>query len=482
MKVLLITTPYKSKAYRVLNKRIPATLPFLGIAYVAAVLEREGIPVRLLDAWGRNLGFEDIRKEIAAFRPDIIGITCTASAFGVSVELARKIKDCAKDITIVLGGPYVSAIPEETLREIPWVDVVVIGEGEHTMLELAQANPLHAIKGIAYRSGGRILVNEPRPLIYNLDALPFPARNFYRMADYRRPFYEFHGTPFASIVTSRGCPFKCRFCASHTVAGREIRLRSIPNIIKEIDMLLERYKVRFISIADDAPVFTMDEARLSEFCRAIKGKGFLWGAKARADSINENNLRMLRDAGCRILEIGCESGNPGILEGWEKGVSVTQIKNAFRLMNKFGINSVAMFMLGAPAETKETVLGTIRFAKELGATYCIARILYPYPGTEAYADLKAQKMLHSKSWDEIRYPQSGDSILVHPNSTTSELCLPNLTFNQLLRLQRRMHRDFYLNKRYIFSTLSRLKDWHAVKVYGRLLIGVVRFWFRWGLQ
>lgn len=457
-------------------------MPFLGIAYMAAVLERGNIPVQILDAWGLGLTFKEISSQIGRYRPDIIGITCTASAFGVSVELAKKIKVSFPDIKIVLGGPYVSAIPEEVLREIPWADFAVFGEGEYTMLELCQERPVEGIRGLAYRSSGRVIVNDDRPLIEDLDALPFPARHFYNMSRYRRPFYEFHGSPFAPIITSRGCPFHCRFCASHVVSGRDIRLRSIGNIVEEIDMLIRDYKVKFITIADDAPVFTMDRNRLADFCRAIKGKKFFWGAKARADSINEDNLSMMRDAGCRVLEVGCESGNPEVLKEWEKGISIGQIREAFRLMNKYGISSVAMFMLGAPEETKETILNTIRFAKELRAAYVIARILYPYPGTDAYNYLYEHKMIKPRGWEQIRNPEKSDPGISHPNLSTSELRLPGVSFKDLIILQRRMHREFYLDARYILSVLSKLKNWHAFKEYLKLFAGVVNFWRKWGLQ
>ncbi len=481
MRVLLITTPYKSRLYRRLIKQIPATMPFLGVAYLAAVLEKQAIPVKLLDAWGRALSFAEIEKEIQRFRPDIIGITCTATAFGVSVELAKKIKFCSPDIPIIFGGPYVSSISQETLRQIPWIDIVVVGEGEYTLLEIAQGRPLREIKGIVYRDNSTIVTNEPRPPVADLDALPFPARHFYNIKDYVRPFYEFHGKPFAPIITSRGCPFKCRFCASHIVGGRQVRLRSISSIVEEIDMLLEKYKVKFIVIADDAPVFTMDQKRLSEFCQAIAGKKFFWGAKARADSINKDNLAMLRDAGCRLLEIGCESGNPDILQEWEKGVSPEQIKEAFRLINQFGINSVAMFMLGAPEETEESIRRTMRFARQLGATYVIARILYPYPGTDAYHYLYEHQMLRLKSWEEIRNPKKGDTILLHPNLTTSELCLPEISFKKLVALQRIMHFLFYSDPRYIYRTLRKIKDWPTARRYLRLLWGVIRFCLKFGL-
>jgi radical SAM superfamily enzyme YgiQ (UPF0313 family) len=457
-------------------------MPFLGVAYLAAVLEREGIPVKLLDAWGKNLSFAEIKEQIQGFLPDLIGITCTASAFGVSVELAKKIKSCFQDIPIVFGGPYVSAIPEETLREIPWIDMVIVGEGEYTLLELAQGRPAGEIKGIVYRDGPSIVSNDPRPVIDDLDALPFPARHFYDIKDYMRPFYEFHGTPFAPIITSRGCPFKCRFCASHVIGGRQVRLRSISNIIEEIDMLLDKYKVKFITIADDAPVFTMDQKRLNSFCQAIAGKKFFWGAKARADSINKDNLSMMRDAGCRVLEVGCESGNPDILREWEKGVSVEQIRQAFKLMNQYGISSVAMFMLGAPTETEQTIRNTARFARELGATYVIARILYPYPGTEAYCDLYEHKMFKIRDWNEIRNPRKEDVTISHPNLATNELSLPHITFKKIIALQSELHILFYCDPKYMLRTILKIRNWSMLKKYISLLSGIVRFWLRYGLR
>jgi radical SAM superfamily enzyme YgiQ (UPF0313 family) len=479
MKVLLITMPYLSDKYRGLYKRTPATLPLLGVAYIAAVLEKHNIPVKLLDAWGNGLTFDDIRQEIETYSPDIIGISCVTTTFGIAVDLAKKIRLFSKNIQIVIGGPLVSAIPAEVLEQIPWIDIVVIGEGEYTMLELAQGKNLSSIKGIAFRQQERIIITEARPLLDNLDELPFPARHFYNLSNYNRPFFEFHGKPYTTIVTSRGCPFKCKFCASHVVAGKQVRLRSISNIVEEIDSLIAKYNVKFISIADDAPVFTMNQDRLLEFCKAIKGKKFTWGAKARADSINEENLSVMSKAGCRELEIGCESGNPDILKDWDKGVTVTQVQKAFSLMRKYGINSVALFMLGAPNETEESVRQTIDFIIRLNPTYVIATILHPYPGSDAFEFLYKHNMLKRRDWEDIRNPQPESPALSDPLLSFSELNLPYITYSRLRQLQSQLHRQYYSNPKYILSSILRFKNPQTFGSYMKLFFRILYFRKKW---
>lgn len=453
MKILLISPPAANLVYGKIDRWISPGSPMLGIAYIAAVLEENNISVKLLDAWGPNLGLEDIMNQVKKYRPDIVGISCMTPTFGISVEITKLIKLLSDNILVIMGGPHVTAIPLETLEKFPWIDIVVIGEGEDTILEIAQGNDLENIKGIAFRKDDKVVINEIRPLIKDIDSIPFPARHFYNLSNYHQPLYEVYGKPCTTIITSRGCPYKCSFCSSHTIFKRKTRFRSIKNVMREIDFLTEKYKIKTIKFSDDT--LTLKHDRFEELCYELKKRQINWIANARVDTLSKDILTIMKDSGCKLIQYGVESGNPAILKQYKKNTSIEQIRKVFEWSNELGIDTGATFIFGAPLETRETALETIGLVKEICPTYANFFILSPYPGTEIYDYMNSNGMMKIKDWTEVRSPKYENYIINHPNFSHLEL----------KKIQSMAYRRFYLNLKYIFTLIRKINSWHRLKIY-----------------
>ena len=457
MRVLLISPPDKNFVYgEKIGKKLAPSAPALGIAYIAAVLEQNNISVNLLDARGEFLGINEIITEVKEYLPEIVGITCTTPMFGISVEIAKAIKAFSSDILVVMGGPHIAPTPVETIEKYPDIDVTVFGEGEYSMLELAQGKNLEDIKGIAYRKNGQVVVNAPREPIENLDSIPFPSRHFYNLNNYHQPMHEVYGRPLTTMLTSRGCPFNCSFCSSKVTFGRRVRFRSAENVLAEIDFLIADYGLQVIKFADDT--FTLNLTRLEKICKGLKERGLPWIANARANTMTKEVLFMLKDSYCKLLLVGVESGDAENLKWLKKNVTLEQMREAFKWTNKLKIDTIATFIFGTHLETKETAQKTIDFAKEIKPTYANFFVLSPYPGTEACEVMKQGGMMAINDWTEVKSPKYQDYIINHPRFTKQDF----------RAIQKRAYREFYYNWPYIWFTLKRLTSFRKIKMYFEL--------------
>ena len=365
MRALLINTPYPSSEF--------PTIP-LGLAYVAALLEKEGIEVQVQDFLVTKYSKEILEEKNADFAPEIIGITAVTMNYPIASKILKDYKEIDGNIITVIGGPHVSFWAEEALREAPWIDIVVRGEGEYTMLEIARGKSLKEIDGIAFREDRDIVLTKPRHWIEDLDELPFPARHLFPLSKYRALFSE------CGLITSRGCPFNCIFCAGPKMVGRKGRFRSIKLVVDEIEEILN-YGFKTITVADD--LFTLNRRHLYAFCDEITSRKlkFQWSANSRVDTVTPELLNKMKEAGCYFICYGVESGNQKILDTVRKKITTEKIEEAVKLSNEAGIKNLASFIIGLPGETKETLAETVNFAKELN-TYYGFHLLAPFPGTE----------------------------------------------------------------------------------------------------
>jgi len=419
MRVCLINPPLRFPA----SLGMPRIFPPLGLAYVAATLEGD-FEVSLVDApaqgW-RNLHqidgkihlgmeYDQVAAEVKSISPDIVGITVPFSAnIGSAFEVAHRIKSLSKDIITVLGGPHPSIKPLECLMN-PDVDFVVIGEGEHTMLELVKGlgernNRLKGIRGIAYVDEGKTIVTTSRSPISDLDSLPFPARSLLPMKEYfeaakAKLTVQEAGKPWATLITSRGCPYCCVFCSIHVVMGKKWRPRSPENVVDEIEQLVNRFQVRQIDFEDDN--MTLDRKRMANICDLIvqKGLDIEWFSRngVRADTLDESLLRKMKESGCKTIWISPESGVQRIVDHViKKRMSLKKVEEVVALCKKVGITIGCFFVIGLPGETKRDIEDTIRFARRmrrLGADHCDFNIATPYYGTELYEQAKQKGYLN----------------------------------------------------------------------------------------
>ena len=390
MKVLLIKTPYLN-IYGSLKDAARGYFP-MGLGYIASVLKNSGFEVMMLDPEANLMSENAIRAVIKSFSPSVIGISCSTPNIYEARDLAKIVRQ-ESSATIVLGGAHASSLPVLTLKQFSDFDLVVYGEGELTMLELCQTlkagkQQMHKIKGIAYRANGGILVNEARPWISDLDQLSFPERSLLDISLYRPQTNMERGKKSAVIITSRGCPFKCTFCASYHTAGRIFRSHSPQYVISEMEYLIKNYGIEYFLIQDDE--FTIDPQRTRKICQMIIERKLRieWWCHSRVDTVTEELLSLMRKAGCVHISYGVESGNETILKSYRKGISLEQSRCTLKISNRLGLKTHCFFILGHINETKQTIKETIRFAIELAPTMSSFAMLVPYPGTEEFEKAK----------------------------------------------------------------------------------------------
>lgn len=375
MKVALIAPPYPLEE---------APSPPLGICYAAAAFESAGAEVIILDYIVSQYTPEKLKKDIDAFKPDIVGGNSVTMNFPGAVDIICTAKEHNPSIITMMGGPHVSFDAEDTLTNYPGIDIIVIGEGEQTIKELLEVindkSGWNTVKGIAYKDNGRIVKTEKRDFIQDIDTLPLPARHLLPMSR-----YQALGFP-VSIITSRGCPNRCIFCQGRRMVGMKVRYRSVDLVLDEIEHLLS-YGFTRINIADD--FFTSNKKRVREFCdEVLKRKiNFSWCAFARVDSVNTETLKVMIEAGCDTVSFGIESGNQEMLKRVKKGITLDQAREAVKCCKETGMKVFASFMVGLPGETMETMEDSRKFAEELDIEYGY-HFLAPFPGTTLREELE----------------------------------------------------------------------------------------------
>lgn len=357
--------------------------PPIGIAYLAAVLEKHDIECKIIDAAVFRMTTKNVIREIKLFKPDIIGITTNIVTARSAIELGIKVRKKFPNALIIYGGPFATAEDSIMLKKTK-CDLVVRGEGEQTMLDLVKnPNNINTVKGITYRKGNRILRNPERELIDDLDSIPFPA--YHLLPDFRLYRSRSRKTPIGFLVSSRGCPYGCIFC-NKNIFGKRFRMRSPANVLTEIELLVGRYKVKQIDVLDDN--FTLHIARAEKiFDEIIKRNihvliNFQNGI--RADRLTPKLVKKMKRAGVYKTGIGIESGDLEIQKIIKKSLSLVQVKKAIKLLRKEGILVIGFFMIGIPGETEDTIQKTIDFAIEANPNIANFSVVVPLPQTELF--------------------------------------------------------------------------------------------------
>jgi radical SAM superfamily enzyme YgiQ (UPF0313 family) len=318
-------------------------------------------------------------------------------------NVAMIAKDVNKEITIIVGGTHPTVMPEETIQN-KYFDYVVRGEGEYTFLELINDEPIEEIKGLTYINKEGIIVNNPdREFIKDLDTVPFPGRSLY--------LNDKDHMDFGYVMTGRGCPFECTFCASKKVWKKQTRYRSPKNVVEEIEHVHKTYGTKFFYFVDDT--FTLKKKRTKEICNLLleKNLDITWICDTRVDTIDEELLTLMKKSGCIRVKLGVETGCERLLSETKKGITKEQIRRAINLTKKVGIESTTYLMIGMPTETEEEIKETLAFARELESDYYSLSILAPYPGTEIYDDVIEGGIKLPKEHWEYFFHQSKDMIL-----------------------------------------------------------------------
>ncbi len=436
-KVLLVIPPESSIKD---EKQTESKWPRIGIAYLAAYLRKNKIKVKILDCKSLDLSYQDVAAVIREYNPKIVGLGPFTEEIYEAYKVCQVAKGVNPDIITIFGGPHASALPRRTLQEFPELDLVVCGEGEKVLAEIADGRNLTMIQGIAYRTGCQIIINQPVELIKDLDSLPFPAWDLFPLDSYRgrlsmylrekikKPILEL------PILSARGCPFNCIFCYK-TYSG--LRNRSPINIVDEIEYDIEEYRATEFFFVEGT--FAAHHEQGIKICDEIIRRGLnkkiKWMVETRVNVATEKLLKKMKQAGCKQIDFGVESGDEKILASTKKGITINQIRTAVRLAKKVGLKVSCYFVIGHPFENRETIKKTYKLARELNPDLMNVGIMIPYPGTKVREMTEKEEgnyHLICEDWGEYTKQRGGP------------LELKNISIKELQRIQSREYLKYYI--------------------------------------
>lgn len=394
------------------------SMPPLGILYIATILEKNGYMVKIIDFAVEKMGLNEFQSVLEEYKPFIVGMSTYNESWDAEVILSRLVKKINHQISVFAGGAFATFCYESILNE-GHTDFVVTGEGEYAVLDLCNvisgrdSRSLCEIDGLIYFDKASIHCNPKRERIMDLDQLPYPNRDLVRLDRYAIAF---------TISTARGCPGKCIFCSSKAFWGKRVIMRSVQNIFDEVMMLHNKYHTNVFYITDDT--FTASTIRVKEFCEMIKATGvkFVWGCESRADVVNDELLKCLKEAGCTKIQFGLESANNEILKKLKKHVTIEQIENAVALAYKHKMHITTSYIIGHYCDTIETIEETLSFVKRIQSDYgafVVGSVNTPFPGTEQYE--KSEELgikIHTSDWNNYRLD---NPIIDTANLSLSEL-------------------------------------------------------------
>jgi radical SAM superfamily enzyme YgiQ (UPF0313 family) len=387
MKIALINPPFPQPEWLIrliYDHNVP-----LGLASIAAYVRREGHDVKIFDPEPCGMPLDRMWREIEAFKPDLAGVTSVTPNFMMARQLAMEAKK-RLGCLVLMGGPHANALPRSTLHGVPGLDAVILGEGEIPVAAIAaefdagRKVDFNKIPGAAFFENWKYKQTPCAEPLADLDALPYPARDLVDLKFYYKHRYFFGGKKSATVLTSRGCPSQCTFCANICM-GRKFRAQSPARVVAELAHLVEKYGIRHFQIYDDC--FTADPRRVAGICDLILAKKLkiTWGAFGRVNTLlDEELIRKMKSAGCVHILLGIESGNQKILDLMKKNTTLAAAEKCCALLRRHGIIYTNSLMLGCEGETEETVMETIAFAKKLKADLVNFVIFIPFPGTPIF--------------------------------------------------------------------------------------------------
>ena len=391
--VALVNPPYPSGAPKAVF--IP-----LGISYLAAVLEENGYAVDVIDC---QLGKTqtEIETELTRLKPDVVGVTSATLTYLPAIEIVKKAKQALPNCLTIMGGPHVTVMDEQTISENAEVDIVVRGEGEQTVMELAKLvsdaklKNLGEVAGITFRKNGQVIRNRDRPFIQEIDSLPRPAHRHFQVGR-----YKVSGKTYLPIITSRGCPYQCAFCLASMMCGRGFRARSPKNVVDELEWLRDTYRAEAFAFYDDT--FTFDTKRAVAICEEMQKRkfGLPWDCRTRVDRVSRNLLATLRNTNCLLVHFGVESGSQKMLNAMRKGTTVEQNATAIKWAKEAGILVAISVVVGFPGETPAMLEETLDFIRRTEPDYLYMCEAVPYPGTELYNIVKGLGWEMTSDWSQ----------------------------------------------------------------------------------
>jgi anaerobic magnesium-protoporphyrin IX monomethyl ester cyclase len=436
--ILLMTTapPIKSPW------GVPARVPPLGLAYIAAALEKTGFKVEIFDNYQLKKPIDYVKLEIKRLEPEIVGITCSSVTYQRCVETAKAVKEVMPSCKVVVGGWHPSYMPDSMLQH-PEIDYVIMGEGEYAMVELAtlittggEDMAIATIPGVACRYEGKIIKNAPK-IIGDLDQIPYPAWHLLPMHIYDRKIDYLSVRPVDIVNAIRGCPYDCNYCETEKLGGRKCRAFSPRRIVEEIDYMVKNYGSKGIYFIGDN--FTIQKKQTLEICNLIKKHklDIEWACDTRVDLISRDLLREMKDAGCRTIFFGIQSGSSRILKKLNINFTLEEVVQAFKLCREEGIQIACSFMLGIPGETVKDMETTFKFAKNLDPDWCQFYVFIACPNSGLYEEV-LQKGLYDSMDGFLAFTKTKD-----------------FDYKSVLEIQRRFQMGFNQSRKRIVRKIRR---------------------------
>lgn len=447
-KVVLINLPEEGQCADFYTPRYAiddfSVYPPLGLLYVATVA-RDYYPVEIMDVVAKQYGIEDTAREVISRAPTVLGISSTTFRIYPMAEIIRRVKAELPDVIVVIGGPHTSLYPVETLN-LHGVDYVIVGDGEKSFKQLLDAlssgerEELKKITGLVFRDNGSI-VQTPANRSASVDGLPIPAWGLLDYAYYYTAADKSEQT--VTMISSRGCPFKCNFC---DVMEKNYRWRPATDIVDEMEHITKHFANPVIHVFDDT--FNIIRSRVFEVCDEIKKRGLKikWTTRARCHPLDEEMILAMKEAGLKRIHFGLESGSEVTLKNIKKGITKSQIINAFNVCKKHKIETLAYFIVGFDWETKKDINDTISFIREIRPDFIMANTLYPAAKTEIYNDLLSSGKIKTDLWQEFAEKPTPDFILPKWQNKA--------TRNYLKRKLDEIYLTFYLSPYFVLNNVK----------------------------
>ncbi|MFH1720970.1 MAG: radical SAM protein [Candidatus Altiarchaeota archaeon] len=429
--------------------RFATMTPPLGLLYLASQARLDGHVIEIHDA---SLSKIKIKHQV-----DVVGISASTPTFYHAIEIAAQLKN-EFDVPILIGGPHISAFPSDLNPSS--FDYAILGESEITIRNLLKAiengSGIKDVQGIAFKDDkGEIITTKKQPLIPNLDDLPIPAYDLIDLNEYKASPVISKRIPLGSMITSRGCPYKCVYC-DRRIFGEKFRAHSPKRVVEEIALLKEKHGAKEIRFWDDS--FNIEKQRVMAICESLINEGLdiEWSCLARANLVDKEMLAMMRKAGCWQISYGLESGTQKLLDSIKKGLTLKQGEDAVKWTKAEGIESRGFFMLGLPGETKDTLNDTVSFACKIHLDLAQFYTTIPFPGSELYQISQVSGELNVSDWKFFR-----------PNFPKRQPFIPKgLSEEEILNHQRKAYRRFYLRPSYILKQVFRMmkpENWIRIK-------------------
>ena len=443
--------------------------PYMGLGYLASAVRKNGHRVKILHCLKERMGLNDFANFIREQKPQAVGFTCVSYDAQSVRESVKVVKRIDKKIIAIVGGAHVSAVPEWSMgNDFVDADFGFRGESEAGLpmlldiLEGGSNTALDDVPGLVWRKEGRLSINK-QAFCENIDNFGLPAWDLMDPREYEAsPFHGFaRGFPLAPMISARGCPFPCTFCSTKHQMGQVVRYRSVPLIIEEMKLLINKYGVKEIQFLDDC--FSVNKNRVLEVCNGIINAGIRinWQCPngLRIDTIDEEMLSIMRKAGCYHISVGIESTNPDILKRMKKNITLELVKEKVAIAKKTGMKVTGFFIIGFPGEKKCDIERTIRFARQIPIDKVLFSNFWPSPGTEIYEDLEREGKI------------TKDTIGTHYFKATFPP--EGMTSKQLKRMQLFGFASFYLRPKIILSVMEEISSFNQLKNLFRKVFSLI---------